>query len=271
MPSFLASDSVRLFYERKGTGPPVILIHGWSASHRSFDLNVEQIAARCTVIMPDLRFHGRSERPDWGFHVARLAADLRELILDTGVERPTCVGCSLGAAILWSYVELFGCDMLGRVCFVDQAPCQWMLPDWTCGSKGIYDETSLANITALLMTSISAFADGNATCCLTKPIPSSLLATLKSETESCIPVHLAKVMQDHAKLDWRPILPRITVPALNLYGTESGCFPIEGLAKVGELIPNARNEIFIGCNHWLYMEEPERFSKTICDFAHALS
>lgn len=267
MHSFLSTDGVNIFYKKMGSGPPVILLHGWSASHRSFDLNAAALAARCTVIMPDLRFHGESDKPDWGFHVPRLAADLRELLIATAVDRPTCVGCSLGSAILWSFCELFGCELLGRVCFVDQAPCQWRLADWSFCSKGIYDEASLARITVALHAGMSAFADGNAQCCLTKPVPAALLATLKAETERCNPTHLAQLMRDHAQLDWRPILPRITIPALNIYGSLSGCFPVEGLATVGELIPGSKSDIFVGCNHWLYMEEPERFNQIIGDFA----
>ena len=227
MPVFTTSDGVQLFYKKTGSGPPVILIHGWSASHRSFDQNVEAIAKRCTVITPDLRFHGESDKPEWGFHVARLASDLRDLIAATGVERPTVVGTSLGAAVIWSFVELFGCGLLGRVCFVDQAPCQWKLPDWPHCSKGIYDEPSLANITAALDGGMSAFADGNAECCLTKSVPTTYLGVLKAETERCNPAHLARLMRDHAQLDWRPILPCIALPALNIYGSDSGCFPVE--------------------------------------------
>ena len=74
-------------------------------------------------------------------------------------------------------------------------------------------------------------------------------------------------MADHAQIDWRPILPRITRPCLNLYGSESGCFPVEGTKAVGEAIPNCENVCFEGCNHWLYLEEPERFATLVAEFA----
>ncbi len=41
-----------------------------------------------------------------------------------------------------------------------------------------------------------------------------------------------------AQLDWRPLLPRISVPCLNVIGGRSGVFPREGTATVGELIPH---------------------------------
>jgi pimeloyl-ACP methyl ester carboxylesterase len=117
---------------------------------------------------------------------------------------------------------------------------------------------------------MSTFADGNAECCLTKRVPPSLLATLKAETERCNPTHLAQLMRDHAQLDWRPILPRITIPVLNVYGSLSGCFPEEGLATIGQLIPHTTTVVFSKCNHWLYMEEPGRFNDLICKFCSEL-
>ena len=170
-----------------------------------------------------------------------------------GESKPVVLGSSLGCAVIWAYVELYGDAALGKCVFVDQAPSQWALPDWTLGSKGIYDAASLANIQAAL-GDMSAFADGNAECCLSIPPSEEVLAVLKAETLKCNSQILGKLMADHAPKDWRAVLKRITVPCLNLYGTKSGCFPEAGCAAVGELIPDCRNQPFDGCNHWLYLE-----------------
>ena len=264
------SDGVGLYYTDSKPGdarPEIVLLHGWSGSHRMFDLQMPDLTARCRVIAPDLRFHGGSDKPAWGFHVARLAADLHELLEHLNLAAPTLVGCSLGAAVIWSYVELYGCENVGKLVFVDQAPSQWRMDDWALCSKGIYDAPSLAKIQKALRDGLAAFADGNAECCLTKRVPAQMLATLKSETERCDAHQLGKLMADHACKDWRPLLPRIKVPVLNLYGTCSGCFPQEGCAAVGDAIgDNARNVPFEGCNHWLYMEEPVRFNQLLIEF-----
>jgi pimeloyl-ACP methyl ester carboxylesterase len=270
MPFATCNDGVRLHYEALGSGPPVILIHGWSGSSRYFAPLVPLLEPSCRVITVDLRFHGESDKPGWGFHVARLAADLRDLLvaLDLGRQRPTVLGSSLGCAVIWSYIELFGQDSLGRAIFIDQAPSQWAMPDWAHGSKGIYDAASLANIQRALLD-MDAFADGNAACCLSHPLPPELAASLKRETLKCDAGQLGKLMADHAQLDWRPILPRITLPCLNLYGTESGCFPVEGTRAVGELIPVCENVAFEGCNHWLHLERPERVAELVRTFVIA--
>lgn len=55
------------------------------------------------MIVPDLRGHGESEKPRAGYHVARLALDLRNLIehLQLPDSQIRAIGTSLGAAIIW--------------------------------------------------------------------------------------------------------------------------------------------------------------------------
>jgi non-heme chloroperoxidase len=272
MPFVCANDGVKLHYVTRGTAgtsaPPLVLVHGWSASHRYFDNSIDLLAHRLggQVIAVDLRFHGESDKPGWGFHVARLAADLRDVLTELKLEQPVVCGTSLGAAIIWAYCELYTDASLGKMVFVDQAPSQWRFDDWPHGSKGIYDPASLAKIQAAVKD-MPGFAAGNAECCLTHSLPDELTAVLTQETLKCRPDHLGRLMADHAQLDWRPVLPRITKPCLNLYGTLSGCFPVEGTAAVGELIPDCKNVVFEGCNHWLYLEKPDKFAACVVDFA----
>ena len=126
------SLSLSLFSPPLSSPPPgtpsatVVLVHGWSASRRSFDPVVPGLLrAGCRVLAYDQRWHGDSAEKgcaDPGAcHVARLAVDL-EGVLDAVLRRDsssgssseepalrnvTCVGTSLGAAVLWSHYELF--------------------------------------------------------------------------------------------------------------------------------------------------------------------
>lgn len=158
------------YKEYGAAGPALVLIHGWSGSSKYFQRNVDELAKSCRVVTLDLRFHGESDKPAWGFHVARLAADVHALIQGTWLAdaRPALLGTSLGCAVIWSYVELFGEDRCSKFIFVDQAPSQWVFPDWKLGSKGIYDAASLENIQKAVQD-MDSFADGNAACCLSKP------------------------------------------------------------------------------------------------------
>lgn len=78
-------------------------LHGFTGSSAVFSRNVFQLSQRFHVVAPDLRGHGASDKPPAGYHVARLAMDLRNLIDHLGINDKliSAIGTSLGAAILW--------------------------------------------------------------------------------------------------------------------------------------------------------------------------
>jgi pimeloyl-ACP methyl ester carboxylesterase len=63
---------------------------------------VQELAKSTRVFAYDLRGHGQSEKPAWGAHVARLAADLRDFMHALELDSVTGVGTSLGCAVIWS-------------------------------------------------------------------------------------------------------------------------------------------------------------------------
>lgn len=79
---YTTNDGVQLAYESAGSsGPVIVLIHGWSGSRKYFQRNIPALAAKCRVYAVDLRHHGDSSSvPARGFHIARLAADLRDFL-----------------------------------------------------------------------------------------------------------------------------------------------------------------------------------------------
>ncbi|KAK9824941.1 hypothetical protein WJX74_008906 [Apatococcus lobatus] len=266
-PSLQVSDGVTIAYENWGKkGPIVVLIHGWSGSRHYFDLNAGPLSKHCRVYALDLRCHGESGRPAWGHHVARLAKDIYDMLEFLDLWDVTLVGTSLGASIIWSYFELFGHAHLARAAFVDQPPLQNRAEDWALGSNGCYDAASLARLQMTLKLDFESVADGNLTGCLSRPIRSDVLAALKAETMRADPLSLGKIMADHTQSDWRPTLPRIDIPCLNVIGGKSGLCPIEGCKYVTQHVPDCEEVVFEDCNHWLYLEDPQRFNLLITDF-----
>lgn len=85
-------------WEAASDAPAVLLVHGVTASHRSWDLVVPRLPD-ARVIAPDLRGRGRSSRVAGGGGLARHADDLEAVLDATGVSRATVVGHSMGAFI----------------------------------------------------------------------------------------------------------------------------------------------------------------------------
>jgi pimeloyl-ACP methyl ester carboxylesterase len=87
-----------LHHERRGAGPPLLIIPGASGGSAIFGALADALAGRYTVLTYDRRGHGRSG-PDAGFSVAGHAADARAVIEANGFGSATVLGCSAGAII----------------------------------------------------------------------------------------------------------------------------------------------------------------------------
>src|SRR5271170_614623 len=94
----LASSELIYFTER-GSGPPLLLVHGLMITGEMFEPVVEHLAARHRVIVPDLRGHGRSRGLPAPYTAAQLASDLSRLLDHLVIDSTAVLGYSQGGAI----------------------------------------------------------------------------------------------------------------------------------------------------------------------------
>jgi pimeloyl-ACP methyl ester carboxylesterase len=88
-----------VYFSERGSGPPLLLVHGLMVTGEMFETVVERFATRHRVIVPDLRGHGRSRRLPPPYTARQLAADLRRLLDHLGIESAAVLGYSQGGAI----------------------------------------------------------------------------------------------------------------------------------------------------------------------------
>jgi len=98
-------DGVRLHYVRAGRGDPVVLLHGWPQTCHEWRKVIPALAARYTVIAPDLRGLGDSEKTADGYDRQTLAQDVRGLVRGLGFDRIFLVGHDLGGPVASAYAE----------------------------------------------------------------------------------------------------------------------------------------------------------------------
>jgi pimeloyl-ACP methyl ester carboxylesterase len=97
-------DGVGIEYEVTGEGPPVILLHGFPDSGRVWRHQVRALSeAGFSVIVPDLRGYGRSDKPadPEAYSMRLLVGDVLAVLSDAGAERAHVVGHDWGAAVAW--------------------------------------------------------------------------------------------------------------------------------------------------------------------------
>lgn len=95
----LALDGVSLFYEDVGQGRPVLLLHGLGSSGRDWELVAPRLARARRVVVPDVRGHGRSDKPAGRYSVPLFARDVAALVDELGLGPVHVVGLSMGGMI----------------------------------------------------------------------------------------------------------------------------------------------------------------------------
>jgi 3-oxoadipate enol-lactonase len=101
------SDDVEIFYEIRGSGPPVVLLHPFPCHHEFWNPVAEALDSRYRLILPDLRGHGDSEIGEGPALMQKHAGDVARVLDAVGVGKAAFVGCSIGGYILFEFWRRF--------------------------------------------------------------------------------------------------------------------------------------------------------------------
>ncbi len=117
------SHPISLEYDDFGSGPPVVLIHGWPLSRRSWERQVPPLlTANLRVIAYDRRGFGSSSHPATGYDFQTLSADLHALIEHLDLREVTLVGFSMGGGEIARYLGNYGDQRIARAVFISAIP-----------------------------------------------------------------------------------------------------------------------------------------------------
>ncbi|MEW2508071.1 alpha/beta hydrolase [Amycolatopsis sp. NPDC047767] len=116
---------LRMHYLRGGEGPPLFLLHGWPQTSHCWHRIAGSLAETHTVVIPDLRGYGRTDKPRDGYDKRTMAADLAGLAEELGFERFAVAGHDRGGRILHRWA-LDRPDQIDRLAVLDIAPTREM-------------------------------------------------------------------------------------------------------------------------------------------------
>ena len=271
--SFTTSDGVRLHYIEAGSGKPLVMIPGWSQTAAQFKRQIEGLSDKYRVIAIDMRGHGESDKPDYGYRIHRLSADVHEFLAAKGLRGVTLAGHSMGCSVIWGYWELYGSDRLSKLILIDQMPMITANPIWSDKEKedagAILDKNSLYDVTnALAGAEGVKTTEGFITGMFTKQYSRDDLNWVIQQNLKMPRPYAARLLYDHATNDWRDQIPRINIPTL-VVGAKTSLVGWKSQQWVGSQIPGSRVEIFEeaeGGNHFMFMENPEKFNRIVKEF-----
>ena len=270
---FTTNDGTRLHYIEAGSGKPLVMIPGWSQTAAQFRAQLAGLSDRYRVIAIDMRGHGESDKPDHGYRIQRLSADVHEFLTANGLTNVTLAGHSMGCSVIWGYWELYGKDRLAKLILIDQMPMITTNPIWSEQEKidagAILDKESLYSVTNSLAGPDGVkTTEGFITGMFNKDYSREELAWVIKQNLKMPREYAARLLYDHATNDWRDVIPRINIPTL-VVGGKASLVGWRSQVWIGSQIPGSRTEIFEeneGGNHFMFMENPEKFNRIVKEF-----
>jgi len=96
-------DGFRIAYDRVGSGPPVVLVHGWPGDRTDYRELVPRLSGGCELLVPDLRGFGASDKhpadPAEQYDAVAQARSVAALIEEVGMVRPVVAGYDVGSRV----------------------------------------------------------------------------------------------------------------------------------------------------------------------------
>lgn len=104
-------NGVKFHYLREGSGPAVILLHGYAETSHMWLPLIPELARTHTVIAPDLRGSGESGMPETGYDKKSMAQDIHELVVSLGIQHAKTVGHDIGLMVAYAYASQYPNDV----------------------------------------------------------------------------------------------------------------------------------------------------------------
>ena len=251
-------NGVRLAYVEAGDpdGEPLLLLHGYTDSSRSFSPMVPYLS-RYRLLIPDQRGHGASDAPECCYGTSQFAYEARLFLDALGVKRAAVVGHSLGSMVAISLAA----DNPDRVSKVVLIGSTALVPvkrgDW------LYDNT--AAMTGKLDPSTQFAKDWHPANQPTKVDPA--FANAINEEILRIPPHVWRsVMRELSYVPVGRHAPDVKAPVLVLSGGKDPLFPAEHHQSLLKAFPNAEAQVFAELGHNPNWEQPDAVASAIDRF-----
>lgn len=250
---------VKLYYEEHGKGRPIIFIHGVMMSGRFFAKQIPYFSRAYQMITLDLRGHGKSSKVPYGHTIAQYAKDLKRFIKIKKLQDVILVGWSMGAFVLWDYIDQFGTENVKALVLVDQSPSDYRWPDWEYGA---FDFAAITSVMQAIQEDQCSF-NRDFIYRMFKKKPNSEDHQWMLEEMNKLPAAIAStIIFNQTAVDYREKLSNVDIATLLCFGTV-GFFPVEAGKYMQRKIPNSKLIAFKNSSHLPFLEETERFNREL--------
>jgi pimeloyl-ACP methyl ester carboxylesterase len=246
---FIDVRGLRTRYLVRGSGPSVLVLHGWGAGIEAVYPIVTGLESVATVYTLDLPGFGETDLPPEPWGVEDYQAFVAAFMDALAIERPAIVGHSNGGRIA---IRMASTEpaRASRLVLVDSA--------------GIRPKRTLRYYRRVGMAKV-----GKQAARFLGPPGERLRAFLVGRAASADYAAAGALRPTLVRLvnaDLRPFMPEIGVPTLLVWGSEDTDTPLSAAHEMERLIPDAGLVVLDGAGHYSYLDQPARFARIVSHF-----
>jgi len=248
-------------------GIPLLLIHGWSQSHRCWAKQISSfLQDEFRIVAPDLRGHGMSDAPLDATQYTdgdRWADDVEAIMVELGLEGAVLVAWSYGGYVVGDFVRRHGQKRISGIDFVAAAVVLGTQAFGSLIGPGFLDHAPDASSTDL-PTAVAAMRRF-LRACIVRPVPQEDF----EEQLACSMVVRPEVrgFLIQRELDFAGTLTSLEMPVLVTHGRADTVVLPAMSDYILQCCPTARASWYHGVGHASFLESPERFNAELGDFA----
>lgn len=256
------SPDVTLDWVERGdpSGAPVLLLHGYTDSRRSFQPILGLLPAGLRVIALSHRGHGDSDKPLSRYDTAELVGDVRCFMDALSIEEAVIVGHSMSSQVAQRFAAQH----------TERTRALVLMGAFTT-LKGHAEIEALQQGVESLGDSIDpAFVRDFQQGTLARPVPSWFFEAVVRESLKVPPYVWRAALDAQIAEDCTSCLPAISAPTLVLWGDQDGIAPRRQQLQIGAAIRDARLTVYRGTGHAPHWEDPHRVAGDIAAFLESL-
>ena len=266
------TPATEIHYVDAGQGQPIVLIHGWPLSHRSWEAQITALTkAGYRCIAYDRRGFGESGKPDGGYNYATFASDLNDLITHLNLKDVVLAGFSMGGGEVARYLGHYGSERISKAILLGAVtPFLLKTADNPEGvDKSVFDgmlESVSKDRIAFLEEFFPNFYNYEPGA---KGVSADLLPFSKWLAWPASPLGTQQCIVAFGTTDFREDLKKFTVPTLIVHGDSDRIVPFEVSGKRShEMIPGSRLEVLKGAPHGFAATHAQQLNDLLLDFLH---
>jgi 3-oxoadipate enol-lactonase len=260
-----ALATVELAYLDRGTGPLVLLIHGFPLDHTMWSAQIDALAERWRIIAPDLRGFGQSPfgnaDPQAGISMERYADDLAELLDVLQIRQPIVLaGFSMGGYVAWQFIRKHADRLRGLI---------------QCDTRAAADTEEAKAGRLKMAENVAEWGSARVAEMMGPKLLAprtfeqnvAVVAAVRQVVERTSPAAIAAAQRGMAdRPDMTSLLPAIKVPTLVVVGAEDAISPPQEMKAMAAAIPNAEFSEIPDAGHMTTMENPTAVTEVFTRF-----